>query len=61
MRLAKLRGVKPYIIAHDATLHDMVAKKPRTRTEMQEVHGIGDAKIDRYGGAFLAIINEYAA
>jgi ATP-dependent DNA helicase RecQ len=61
MRLAKLRGVKPYIIAHDATLHDMVAKKPRTRTEMQEVHGIGDAKIDRYGGAFLAIINDYAA
>lgn len=61
MRLAKLRGVKPYIVAHDVTLRDMADKKPRTRDEMKEIHGIGDAKIDRYGSAFLAVINAYAA
>lgn len=60
MRLAKLRGVKPYIVAHDATLRDMVDRKPRSRAEMKEVHGIGETKIDRYGSAFLAVINEYA-
>jgi ATP-dependent DNA helicase RecQ len=61
MRLAKIGGVKPYIVAHDTTLHDMVARKPRTRDEMKEVHGIGDAKMDRYGNAFLDVILSYAA
>jgi len=60
LRLATQNGVKPYIVAHDVTLRDMAERKPRTRAEMKEVHGIGEAKIDRYGSAFLAVINEYA-
>jgi len=48
--------VPPYVVFHDSTLRDMALLKPRNRDEMAAVQGIGQAKLARYGDAFLAII-----
>jgi ATP-dependent DNA helicase RecQ len=38
----------------------MVRRKPATVAEMGAVHGIGEAKLGRYGDVFLDVIREHA-
>jgi ATP-dependent DNA helicase RecQ len=56
LRLAREQGVPPYVIFHDTTLREMVRQRPSTSEGMGEVPGVGAAKFERYGRAFLAII-----
>jgi ATP-dependent DNA helicase RecQ len=51
--LARDAGVPPYVICHDRSLIDMVRLKPRTRDELKLVHGMGEARVTRYGAKFL--------
>ena len=55
-RLADEEGVPPYVVFHDATLLDMIAKRPATPAELLAVHGVGKARLARYGDAFLALL-----
>jgi ATP-dependent DNA helicase RecQ len=57
--IAKRDGVPAYIVFSDATLTDMCAKKPTTRSEFLAVSGVGEVKCDRYGSFFLAAIQSY--
>jgi ATP-dependent DNA helicase RecQ len=57
-RLAEEEGVPPYVIFNDATLHDMMRLRPRTTSEMLQVSGVGDNKLRKYGGAFIAALEE---
>jgi ATP-dependent DNA helicase RecQ len=56
-QLAREANVPPYIVCHDRSLIDMVRLKPRTRDELKLVHGMGDARVTRYGGAFLEALS----
>ena len=56
-RLAKEAGVPPYVVFHDSTLRDMLHKRPATPSDMLEVSGVGQTKLERYGNAFLAVLN----
>ena len=58
-RLADEHKVPPYVVFHDSTLLDMVQKRPTTRDALLTVSGVGDAKLDRFGDAFLDVILEY--
>ena len=55
-RLADAHGVPAYVIFHDATLAQMAAERPRTLAELAQINGVGAAKLERYGEAFLAVI-----
>jgi len=55
-RLAEAQGVPPYVIFHDSTLRALAVAQPRSSGEMADLPGIGAAKLDRYGAAFLAVI-----
>ncbi len=55
-QLAREANVPPYIVCHDRSLIDMVRLRPRTRDELKLVHGMGDARVTRYGAAFLAAV-----
>ena len=57
-RLADEQGVPPYVIFHDRTLRDMLARRPGTLAAMLEVSGVGEAKLERYGAAFLDALAE---
>ena len=56
MELAKEQGVPPYLIFHDSPLLELLNKKPSTLTEMSQINGIGQAKLTRYGDAFLEVL-----
>jgi ATP-dependent DNA helicase RecQ len=58
--LARAQNVPPYVIFHDKTLLELAASRPTSRAEMADVPGVGEAKLDRYGSAFLAVIAEHA-
>lgn len=51
--LSREAGVPPYIICHDRSLMDMVRLKPRTPDQLKLVHGMGEARVSRYGAKFL--------
>ncbi|WP_111641580.1 DNA helicase RecQ [Marinimicrobium alkaliphilum] len=55
-RLAETQGVPPYVIFHDATLREMVARRPVTEAQLLEVTGVGDSKLARFGEEFLAVL-----
>ena len=58
-RIADEAGVPPYIVFSDAALYDMCAKIPKTDDEFLEVAGVGQAKLARYGRAFMDEIAAY--
>jgi ATP-dependent DNA helicase RecQ len=60
-RLAKEEGVPAYVIFSDRSLIDMAAKKPTSARAFGEVHGVGQAKLDRYADAFLDVLKAHAA
>ncbi|MGA8262704.1 MAG: DNA helicase RecQ [Arenicellales bacterium] len=55
-RLADEQGVPPYVVFHDATLMEMVAHRPSDEAELLSLNGVGEAKLQRYGKAFLDVI-----
>ncbi len=53
MSIAKENNVPPYVVFHDKTLIEMVLHKPLTLTAMNDVPGVGQSKLDKYGQVFL--------
>ena len=47
----------PYMVFSDATLRAMVRRRPANVEELLEVSGVGRAKLQRYGDAFLEEVN----
>ncbi len=60
-QIAQQQGVPPYVIFHDATLNEMVLRRPQSLEEMLMLNGVGEAKLRRYGDAFLTVLQESAA
>ena len=55
--LAAEAGVPPYVVFHDSTLRAMASSRPDTLPALGRVPGVGAAKLDRWGEAFLAAIS----
>lgn len=56
-QLAAAEGVPAFVIFGDRALADMATSKPSTPEEFLEVYGVGQAKLERYGERFLAVIS----
>ena len=56
--LAKEQGVPPYVIFHDSTLLEILNRRPGSLQEMGEISGVGQAKLARYGDAFLQVLED---
>jgi ATP-dependent DNA helicase RecQ len=54
--IAAAAGVPPYVIFHDSTLREMAAARPSSRAALAQVSGVGAAKLERYGDAFLEVL-----
>ncbi|MEW5789905.1 MAG: DNA helicase RecQ [Pseudomonadota bacterium] len=57
--LADEQGVPPYVIFHDATLMEMVEHRPQTLSQLGQISGIGEHKLEMYGADFLEVIRGY--
>ena len=55
---ARAQGVPAYVILHDAALSAIAGHRPHDLDALAQVHGIGAAKLQRYGTALLAIIDD---
>jgi len=51
--LADRQNKPAYIVFSDKVLLEMAARRPQTPEELLEVSGVGPAKLERYGQAFL--------
>ncbi len=60
MELAREQGVPPYVIFHDSTLLEFINQRPATLTELGRISGVGQAKLARYGNAFLKVLEDEA-
>lgn len=59
-QLAQAHDVPAYVIFHDATLRDMLRYQPASGDELLRINGVGQTKLDKYGEAFLRVINDHA-
>ena len=60
LELAREQGVPPYVIFHDSTLLEILGRKPQTLDELAQISGVGQAKLAKYGDAFLLVVEEAA-
>ena len=57
-RLAGKQNIPAFLVFSDATLREMVEKKPRSLEELLNISGVGEKKAARYGSAFLRKLAE---
>jgi ATP-dependent DNA helicase RecQ len=57
--LAKANGLAPFMVFADRTLIELAASKPADSAALQAIHGIGQAKRERWGEDFLSVIREF--
>jgi ATP-dependent DNA helicase UvrD/PcrA len=50
-------GVPAYVIFHDATLAQIAERKPRDRTGLAAIGGVGPTKLERYADEVLSIVS----
>ncbi len=58
--LSRSYNIAPYIIFHDKTLIEMAKEKPTTKEDLLKISGINEAKANKYGDAFLEVLEEYS-
>ena len=58
-QIAIEENVAAYIVFSDAALKDMEKLVPETKEEFLQVSGVGEAKNEKYGQRFLAVIQEF--
>lgn len=55
-KLAEEHSVPPYVIFPDATLLEMLRSQPASLSDMATISGVGARKLERYGQAFLEVL-----
>ncbi|MDO4354986.1 MAG: DNA helicase RecQ, partial [Clostridia bacterium] len=56
MTIAREINKPPFMVFSDATLRDMIRKRPMTLDELEQVTGVGSVKRDRFGKRFINVI-----
>ena len=58
-QLADDRGVPPYVVFPDTTLRQLAARLPQTPADMLRITGVGQRKLQEFGGEFLVAIRSF--
>jgi ATP-dependent DNA helicase RecQ len=58
--LARRSRQPAYVIFPDRTLIEMASRRPNDLEGLAEIHGVGIAKLQKYGPAFLAVLQGHA-
>jgi ATP-dependent DNA helicase RecQ len=58
LELAREEGVAAYVVFADRTLIELARQRPLSLREMAGIYGVGTAKLERYGEAFLEVLLE---
>ena len=60
-QFAEEQGVPPYVIFHDRSLQEMCITLPQDFSQLGDVSGVGERKLEKYGAAFLQVINAHVS
>jgi ATP-dependent DNA helicase RecQ len=60
LRIARERGVPPYVVFHDTTLREMASRRPSSINDLYGVYGVGSKKAADFGEAFLEAIRDHS-
>ena len=60
-RLADEQSVPAFVVFGDAALRQMATHMPRDHESFRRIKGVGDAKLQQFGGQFIAAIADHAA
>ena len=60
-RLADEQSVPAFVVFSDAALRKMATHMPRDHESFRRIKGVGDAKLQQFGGQFIAVIADHAA
>jgi ATP-dependent DNA helicase RecQ len=58
-QMAKERDLPPYVIFQDPSLEEMATTYPTTKEDLAQVNGVGMGKVNKFGDAFLELIQNY--
>lgn len=58
-QIADRENIPPYVVFNDATLQEMAEFMPKDEHEMLQINGVGERKLERFGGIFLNLIREH--
>jgi ATP-dependent DNA helicase RecQ len=53
---ARRQELPPYVIFHDSTLTEVARRRPSSLAALAEIPGVGRSKLERYGGAVIAVV-----
>jgi len=56
LKIAQEEDIPAYLVFNDATLKEMERERPMSIIEMGSISGVGQHKLDMYGGEFLSEI-----
>ncbi len=57
--VAQAQGVPAYVVCVDRTLAEIVARRPASLAELEEVPGLGRSRAERYGEAILDVLRNH--
>ncbi len=60
-QIADKENIPPYVVFNDATLEEMAQFTPTTKAEMLDINGVGERKLERFGDAFMNLIQLHLA
>lgn len=60
-QIADKENIPPYVVFNDATLEEMAQFTPTTKAEMLDINGVGERKLERFGDAFMSLIQSHLA
>ncbi|WP_161888926.1 DNA helicase RecQ [Pontibacter russatus] len=58
-KLAKEKGLPPYVLFQDPSLKEMATVYPTTKDDLAHIGGVGMGKVQKFGKPFLDLISKY--
>ncbi len=58
-KIAKEKGLPPYVIFQDPSLEEMATTFPTTNDELSHINGVGMGKVQKFGKPFIELIKKY--
>lgn len=58
-KLAKQKGLPPFVIFQDPSLEEMCTHYPITMDELKQISGVGAGKAAKFGATFIELIKKY--
>jgi ATP-dependent DNA helicase RecQ len=60
LELARAQSLPAYVVFPDATLIAMAGLRPQDHAQLRTISGVGEAKLGKYGQAFLEVIRAHS-